>query len=104
MDSHAFLENPEKHKLPHVYILHGEEEFLKRQVLSALRARVLESAENSFGLSTYSGDRAQFAEVNDELQTLPSLGTHRLAVVENADPVVALVRPSLDKYAAQPAS
>src|SRR2546427_729370 len=59
MDSHAFLENPEKHKLQHVYILHGEEEFLKRQVLSALRARVLESAENSFGLSTYSGDSKQ---------------------------------------------
>jgi len=104
MDSHAFLENPEKHKLQHVYILHGEEEFLKRQVLSALRARVLESAENAFGLNPYSGDKAQFAEVNDELQTLPFLGPRRLVVVENADPFVMLFRASLEKYVEQPVS
>ena len=98
MDSAAFLQNPDKHKLQPVYVLHGDEDFLKRQVLAALRLAVLESEDNSFGLSTYIGDKASFAEIHDELQTLPFVGPRRLVVVENADPFVTAFRSLLEKY------
>jgi len=69
-----------------------------------LRALVLGAEENSFGLSTYAGDKTEFAAVHDELQTLPFLGSRRLVIVENADPFVTNFRPLLEKYAGQPAA
>src|SRR2546428_7311977 len=104
MDSLVFLQKSDKQKPQPVYVLHGEEDFLKRQVLTALRALVLEPEDDTFGLSAYSGDKATFAEVNDELQTLPFAGSRRMIVVDNADPFVTKFRPMLEKYVAQPAA
>jgi DNA polymerase III subunit delta len=104
MDSLAFLQNPAQAKMQSIYVLHGDEDFLKRQVLLALRVLVLGAEDNSFGLSAYAGDKAEFAAVHDELQTLPFLGSRRLVIVENADPFVTNFRPLLEKYAGQPAA
>jgi DNA polymerase III subunit delta len=104
MDSLAFLERPEKSKTQSVYVLHGDEPFLKRQVSAALRRVVLEGEDNEFGLSTYEGDKATFAAVCDELQTLPFLGSRRLVIVENADPFVTRYRAALEKYVAAPST
>jgi DNA polymerase-3 subunit delta len=102
MDSLAFLEKPGK-KVQPVYVLHGDEDFLKRQVLAALQALVLGGEGEAFGLSTHAGDRAVFATVHDELQTLPFLSPRRLVVVEHADPFVTQYRAALEKYVARPA-
>jgi DNA polymerase-3 subunit delta len=104
MDSLAFLENVGQLKPQPLYVLHGDEDFLKRQVLAALRYRVLETEDSAFGLSTYTGDRAVFSAIRDELETLPFLGARRLVVVDRADPFVTAFRPSLEKYAAQPSA
>jgi DNA polymerase-3 subunit delta len=104
MESLTFLERAKQGEPRPVYVLYGDEDFLKRQVLAALRERVPETAENAFGLSTYPGDKATFAAVHDELQTMPFLSSRRLVVVENADPFVTKFRAALEKYVAQPAS
>jgi DNA polymerase III subunit delta len=104
MDSLAFMQNPAQAGIQSIYVLHGDEDFLKRQVVAALRTLVLGAEDNSFGLSTYAGDNAEFAAVHDELQTLPFLGSRRLVVVENADAFVTNFRPLLEKYAGQPAA
>src|SRR5438445_5946 len=101
MESFAFLESTSKKVLP-VYVLHGDEDFLKRQVLHALRARIFGGDGNEFGLSTHPGDKAAFAAVFDELQTLPFLCPRRLVVVENADPFVTRYRAALEKYVVEP--
>jgi DNA polymerase-3 subunit delta len=103
MDSLAFLEKAGRHEPQPVYVLHGDEDFLKRQVLSAVRAAVFGAGDNDFGLSTHDGDRTTFAAVHDELLTLPFLGGRRLVVVEDADPFVTRHRPALEKYLPQPA-
>jgi DNA polymerase-3 subunit delta len=103
MDSLAFLDKAGKQKVQPVYVLHGDEDFLKRQVLAALQGLVLGQPGDSFGLSTHAGDRATFADVHDEVQTLPFLGPRRLVVVENADPFVTRHRPALEKYVTNPA-
>jgi DNA polymerase-3 subunit delta len=102
MDSLAFLDKPGK-KVQPVYVLHGDEDFLKRQVLAVLQGLVLGQPGESFGLSTHAGDKAAWAAVHDELQTLPFLSPRRLVVVENADPFVTRHRTALEKYAADPA-
>jgi DNA polymerase-3 subunit delta len=102
MDSLTYLEKASRSTVQPVYVLHGDEGFLKRQVLAALRERVLGAASDGLGLSTYPGDRAEFADVRSELDTLPFLSPRRLVIVENADPFVTRHRAALEKYVAQP--
>ena len=103
MDSQAFLDRPRKGKPQPVYVLTGDEEFLKRQVAQTLRHWILGDSEE-FGYSAYPGDKAVWSTINDELHTLPFLGGHRLVVVEAADPFVTKFRTSLEKYVAAPSS
>jgi DNA polymerase-3 subunit delta len=104
MDSLAFLERADRLKPQPVYVVHGDEEFLKRQALTALRRLVLGEGDTAFGLSIHAGDKASLAAVCDELQTVPFLSTCRLVLVENADPFVSQFRAQLEKYVAKPAA
>lgn len=105
MDSRAFIESVGRAKnLQPVYVLHGDEAFLKRRALESLRARVFGSTEDQWGFSTHAGDAATFAVVVDELQTAPFLGPRRLVVVQDADPFVTRYRDALGRLLAQPPS
>jgi DNA polymerase-3 subunit delta len=103
MESLTFLTRPPKGQPLPIYVLAGDEDFLKRQVLAVLKPWVLGSAD-SFGFSAYEGKDADFAQVKDELDTLPFLCPRRLVVVDRADPFVTKFRPQLEKYAAQPSA
>jgi len=104
MDSLAFLDRAGKGKPQPLYVLPGDEPFLKRQVVLALRRSLLGEDEDSFGLSTYAGEDAVWAAIHDELQTLPFLGGRRLVVIDAADPFVTANRPALERYVAAPAA
>jgi len=104
MDSLAFLERADKVRLQAIYVLHGDEYFLKRQVLATLQARLLGPEDGGFGLATFAGDKTSFSEVHNELTTLPFLSSRRLVYVENADPFVTEERDKLEKYAAAPSA
>jgi DNA polymerase-3 subunit delta len=104
MDCFTFLEQAEQREPRALYVLHGDEDFLKRLVLMALRKRVLGKDADAFGLSTYDGEQASFAQIHDELDTIPFLGPRRLVVVENADPFVTNFRPRLEKYISEPSA
>jgi DNA polymerase III subunit delta len=97
MDSLAFLERAARLKPQPLYVLHGDEDFLKRQVLLALRPLVLGPDADDLGVSTHPGDKAAFAAVYDELETVPCFSRRRLVVVENADPFVSRHRALLEK-------
>lgn len=103
MDGLAFLERPARGQPKPIYVLAGDEEFIKRLAQTALRRLVL-GEDDSFGLSTYPGDKAVWATVHDELETLPFLGSRRLVIIENADPFVTRHRATLEKYVGQPAT
>lgn len=98
MDSLTFLERLDKLKPQPIYVLHGDEEFLKRQCLRAIRRLVLGENDDGFALSSYPGDKASWAVVLEDLQTLPFLAPRRLVVVETADPFVSAERGKLEKY------
>lgn len=103
MDSLAFLERAARGKPQPVYVVSGDEDFLKRRVLKALRALVFGPEGDTFGLSSYDGDKAVLATVLDELRTLPFLASRRLVIVDAADPFVTRHRESLEQYVATPA-
>jgi DNA polymerase-3 subunit delta len=102
MDSLTFLDKAPRAKPQPIYVLTGDEPFLRRRVLAALRALALGADGDDAGLSTYSGDKATYAAVFDELQTVPFLSTGRLVLVEDADPFVTRERARLEKYFAGP--
>jgi DNA polymerase-3 subunit delta len=104
MDSLAFLERADRLKPQPVYVLHGDEDFLKRQVLTALRGLVLGEGDTAFGLSAHAGDKTSFAAVRDELETMPFLTPRRLVIIENGDAFVTQFRGQLEKYVAEPAA
>jgi DNA polymerase-3 subunit delta len=104
MDALTFIDKPpDAKKLAPVYVLHGDEDFLKRQVLAVLRKAVFGSEENEFGFSTQPGDKAEFATVRSELETVPFLSPRRLVVIDAADPFVSQYRSALEKYVSKPA-
>jgi DNA polymerase-3 subunit delta len=103
MDSLLFLERVGGFEVQPIYVLHGDEDFLKRRVLAAVRILVLGRDGDAFGLADYDGEKAAFAAVHDELATLPFLNTRRLVVVHDADAFVTRNRSALEKYAANPA-
>lgn len=103
MDALAFLTRPPAKPGP-LYVLHGDEAFLKRQVLRLLRAKVLGDDADEQAVSSLPGEKATFAEVFDELDTVPLFSARRLVVVENADPFVTRYRGELEKKLAKPSA
>src|SRR5947209_6055431 len=104
MDAFTFLDRAARLKPEPVYVLHGDEDFLKRRVLAAVRVLVLGPEDDGFALSTHAGDKATYAAVRDEVDTLPFLSPRRLVVVENADPFVTRYRAALEKYVPEPSA
>jgi DNA polymerase-3 subunit delta len=104
LESQAFLERQSLKTIHAVYVVHGDEDFLKREVIKRLRQQLLGNDANEFSLAVYEGDSANFAALHDELQTLPFLGPRRLVIVETADPFVSKNRAALEKYVGQPSA
>lgn len=102
MDGFTFLERASRSKACPVYAVAGDEPFLKRQVLAALRSLVLGPDADELGSSVYPGDKASWAAVRDEIETLPFFSRRRLVVIEAADPFVTRERARLEKYVSAP--
>src|SRR5262245_42454179 len=57
MQSLTFLDRADKLKAQPVYVLHGDEPFLKRQAQRRLRALLLGPDEDGLGVSSFDGDK-----------------------------------------------
>ncbi len=97
MDCLTFLSKISQTKVHPLYVVAGDEDFLKRLAIQALKQLVLEGEINDFTFSIHPGDKATYAGVMDELQTVPFMGPRRLVIVENADPFVSGNRARLEK-------
>jgi DNA polymerase-3 subunit delta len=85
-------------------VAYGDEDFLRRRVIDALKTRVLGPDDNaSFALSSYPADKANWSSVYSELITLPFLSPRRLVIIESAEPFITAHRAQLEKYIAAPA-
>ena len=102
MDSMAFLDRGgPAGRLP-VFVLSGDEEFLKRRAREAIISKLLGDADADFALSVYAADKLDITTVRNELDTLPFLAPLRVVVVEAADTFVTEHRAALEKYVAAP--
>src|SRR5262249_39150824 len=104
MDSLALFDRADKAKVQSVYVLHGDETFLKRQVKAVLRKLVLGDDDSGFGLAIHDGESTSFGAVMSDVQTVALLTPRRLVIVEDADSFVTKERARLEKYVAAPSS
>jgi DNA polymerase-3 subunit delta len=95
MDALPFLSGS-KIKLGPLYVVHGDEPFLKRLAIQKLRKLALGENLEEQTVSTYAGDKATFAEVFDDLDTVPFFDPKRVVIVESADPFVTKHRAELE--------
>lgn len=98
-----YLAAPSKHPPKAVCAVFGDETFLRRQTILALRAAVLGGDDGDFSLSSFEGRDTLFRDVHEVLSTVAMFGgDRRMAVVENADDFVTRYRPHLEDYVAKP--
>src|SRR4051812_34508832 len=102
MDALPFLDKAAKAKPQPVYVLAGDETFLKRQTLAALERVLLGDADPAFAWSVLP-PTADWSAVRADLDTLPFLSPRRVVVIDQADPFVTRYRAALEKYVAAPA-
>jgi DNA polymerase-3 subunit delta len=103
MDALDFIAKAAKSSPQPVYVLHGDETFLKRHALAALDTLLLEDADPDFARTVLPGVTAEWSAVRGDLDTLPFLSPRRVVVIDQADPFVTKYRAVLEKYVAAPA-
>jgi DNA polymerase-3 subunit delta len=102
VDALAFVEAKKTAEVQPVYVLAGEERFLKLQALERIRQLVLGEGGDDFARSTYVGEATDLATVRDELATLPFLGGRRLVIIQDADGFISKYRDGLEDCFTKP--
>jgi DNA polymerase-3 subunit delta len=99
----AFLLRPENFRSACVYVVHGDDLYLKAEVIRAIRQELLGGEDEQLLMNTFSGKETQLRDVLDALATLSLFSSGpRLVIVEEADSFVSQYREGLESYVARP--
>jgi len=85
-----------------VYVLHGQDDYLRRHHRRRIIESVLPGEQVRMAVADLDAS-AELAQVLDELRTAPLLAPCRVVVVGDADKFVTRHRGALEQYLAQPA-
>ncbi len=102
-----FLAAPADHAVPPVCAVFGDDPFLKRLVLRAIRRQVVgDDADVPVASYDCQERRPEWRDVADELATVSLFGggSPRLVILESADDFVSANRTKLEDYVAKPRS
>lgn len=100
----AWLAKPLDFPIKPVCAVFGDESFLRREVLHALRSRLLpEDSHQDFSYISFDGATATWSSVLEEVSTFSMFGSQqRLVAVTGADDFVSKNKDSLEAYIASP--
>src|SRR5689334_12364909 len=98
-----FISNPDKYPMSSVCVVFGDEEYLKREALVALRRKAFDGDDSDLALTYFVGKEVMLRDVLDALATKSLFGSGRqLVVIEEADPFVTEHRVELEDLLARP--
>ncbi|MDO4549947.1 MAG: DNA polymerase III subunit delta [Planctomycetia bacterium] len=102
----SWLSRPSEFPLQNTCAVFGSEEFLRREVILALKSRVLGTdSSQDFSYTSFDGNLISWSQVLEELSTLPMFGENiRLVVINSADDFTAKNKDFLETYISQPSS
>jgi DNA polymerase-3 subunit delta len=108
VDAAVFLKSLAKSKPQPIYVLSGDEEFLRRRcreaIISHLLGASISSDDSEFAVSVFPSPASDFSVIRNELDTRSFFSPTRIVVVEQADPFITQHRVALEAYAAKPSS
>ena len=102
MHAIEFLREPGKVPPAPVYAVFGDDAFLRREAIDAIRRANLPGDDDALSVARFAGEHASLADVLDEVRTLPFFAKRRVVLVENADPFVSAHRKELEGYVEHP--
>ena len=79
------LDAVKKGEISSLYYFHGEEDFQRDQLLSALVETLIEPAARAFNLDIYRAEDIDIPQVISQALTFPMMAQRRLIVLKNAD-------------------
>lgn len=98
------LKKPEILETRPIYVVMGEDAFLRAESISAIERLHMVEESDKIGITRKSGDSAVLADVLDELATQSFFSPKRMVVLDPADEFITKYRAGLEKYAKKPAS
>ncbi|MHB8171727.1 MAG: DNA polymerase III subunit delta [Thermincolia bacterium] len=84
MDYNALMNSLQRGVVAPVYLLYGEEDYLKHQAIAKLKEVLLPQGMEDFNLDLLDGKQVTVANVVDTASTLPFMADKRLVIVEEA--------------------
>src|SRR4051812_37168704 len=97
-----WLRDPSAPPLKPLYVVHGEDLYLKHQSINAISRCVLGDPADEMAVSRFEGKATSLADVFDELRMLPFFSKRRIVIVDEADPFVTRYRKELEGHVASP--
>ena len=94
-----FLKDPSNVEFRGIYVLFGEDFYLRSESAVTIRKLVLPDSDD-LAVARFQGSAASLADVLDELRTLPFFSKQRFVIVEEADPFVTAHRKELEAWVA----
>lgn len=85
-----------------VYVLFGDEDYIKEEVLKLLLARAVDPAMRDFNVDIRRGGELDAASLRSLLEQLPMMAERRVVVVRDAHMLKKAALGALDKYLAKP--
>jgi len=74
-------------KIYPVYLLYGEENYLKEDILKKLRLRLIDSVYRELNYKIFYGDKLSVKELMTDLETLPLMSKNKLVVIREAEKI-----------------
>jgi len=85
-----------------VYLIDGEEEFLKEEAIRKLEAELLNDETKDLNKAIFYGQDIDVASIVSQARTLPFLGSYRLIIVKDAQMLSASDKESIIAYLKNP--
>jgi DNA polymerase-3 subunit delta len=97
-----WLRDPLSHPLRPVYVVYGDDIYLRRETASSVARAALGAEADEMAVSRFEGSAASLADVLDELRMLPFFSSRRIVFVADADPFVTKNRKGIEAYTEAP--
>ena len=87
MNYENILNLTKQEKIYPIYLLYGNENYLKEDISKKLRNRLIDSAYRELNYKVFYGEKLSINEVINDLKTLPMISKHKLLVIKEAEKI-----------------
>lgn len=98
MNYEDMLNLTKQEKIYPVYLLYGKENYLKEDISKKLRNRLVDPAFRELNYKVFYGEKLSINEVINDLETLPLMSKHKLAVIKEAEKITENNKKKLVNY------